>query len=153
MPVNEQLREIFGDATQTEISAHLQARGLEEGSQTTVSAWLRGVRQPSNEQLAQIESIYGLERGTILVRAGFISEAAKELAPPAGGGDPVTIILDYIARSDVRFDDAVTGINHSSETLDRLADLVHANRQQLVTISEHLGLPIAPVVPAPTRGD
>lgn len=71
VPVNEQLREIFGDATQTQVSEHLRAAGIKEASQSTVSAWLNG-RVPTLEQLAQIEDAYNVRRGTVSTKAGYI---------------------------------------------------------------------------------
>lgn len=137
VPVNEQLREIFGDATQMEISANLKAHGLEEGSQTTVSAWLRGARKPTLDQLAQIEDIYGLERGTVLARAGYISDAAKAQAPTQSPAD-------FMTESRARFDQASDVLSEVSAVALQTAALVRANREQLVLIAEHLGVPVVP---------
>ena len=156
VPVAEQLREIFGANTQMQISEHLRANGLDEGSQTTVSAWLRGSRVPTNDQLAKIEDIYGVERGTILVRAGYISDAAKELTPtPAGDdvSDLVAALRQAVTKSDGRDSklDQIIALCHDLATNQlRVARTLEANEQRLAALIDHFGLEVV-LEPTPPR--
>lgn len=148
VPVHEQLREIFGPHTQTEISAHLKAHGLHEGSQSTVSAWLGGRRVPDNNQLAQIEDIYGLERGTILVQAGYISQAAKGAAPTPAGDDQLAVIHDAAEQ-------ALRLLSKLSAEVRQVNAQLDANREQLALMAAEQGVPVVPVpvLPAPSVPD
>lgn len=120
VPVSEQLREIFGHATQMEISAHLKANGLREASQSTVSAWLRD-RVPSLDQLAKIEDIYGVQRGTVLTKAGYIDGGVlgdQRKRRPAAPPNDIAKVLE-LARS------MREGLEKSQSRDDKLSDIIN----------------------------
>lgn len=70
MQVAQVLKGLFGDATQQAIAERLTDAGMPIG-QTVVSAWLNH-RIPNWDQLAHIEDTYGVPRGWIAYRAGFV---------------------------------------------------------------------------------
>lgn len=93
------LADLFVGETQSATTARLASGGMRDVYQGKVSRWLNNV-QPSLEQLAEIERIYGQPRGWILWRAGFIDAEALaaldydgELDDPAPPAD-----IDAVAQ-------------------------------------------------------
>lgn len=78
MAIADALAEMFGrpDETQEDIAAKITAAGtLGPVKQPKVSAWLRGARPLTLDQIAQLEEIYGRPRGWVLNCAGLVDAA------------------------------------------------------------------------------
>lgn len=71
------LRDLFGALPQTEIAARL-TEGGHPVDQTKVSRWLRGETEPSLDEIAIVENIFGKPKGWVLTRAGFTAVAGVE---------------------------------------------------------------------------
>lgn len=144
VPVKEQLREIFGGTTQVKVAEHLTAHGLTT-TQSTVSAWLRG-RMPDLDQLARIEDIYGVPRGTVLVRAGYIAGHLAEDTPvhtwePHAPDDIVAAVRQAIADGEERsakMNEVIAASNEATAALAEvhqdLATLMRLVREQQVKV-------------------
>lgn len=77
------LADLFLGETQSATTARLASGGMRDVYQGKVSRWLNNV-QPSLEQLAEIERIYGQPRGWILWSAGFVDAATLTSATTTG---------------------------------------------------------------------
>lgn len=92
--VAQVLKSLFGDATQQAVAKRLTDAGMPIG-QTVVSAWLNH-RIPNWDQLAHIEATYGVPRGWIAYKAGFVDlqgliEHGDSPAPPVSERPPETL--------------------------------------------------------------
>ena len=57
--------------------------------QTTISGWARGHRRPPLEVLPEIERACGMQRGTILRRAGYVDDGPGALVSAIAGAPDI----------------------------------------------------------------
>lgn len=93
-PVGGRLSEVFRSTyeaaglTQSQLAEALQARGLVNVDQSTISKWSRGMQRVPLEVLPPTEDACGVPLGTILRGAGYVADAAAVSVPEAIATDP-----------------------------------------------------------------
>lgn len=118
--INDVLRdELWAGQTGEAVSKFLATTGMKL-DQTTVSGWKRS-RQPSLDQLAQIETAHGLPRGWVLWRAGY-----TDLVGLANTGDQAPTQPQTVVPSPQQmwqdFKDLREVVNELIGEIDSLAD-------------------------------
>jgi len=114
--INDVLRdELWKGQGGTEVSAVLTTAGIAGAHQSKVSLW-RKDREPSLDMLAQIESAYGVPRGWVLWRAGYIDIDALQAH---GNAEPAPVAVSTLNDVSSRLDALERKLEMLSDELRR----------------------------------